>query len=59
MHASELRMLDSGQILGITYNPLQSTRGVLSKMQEVESRIPHRTLRSFVKETTRASPWVI
>jgi hypothetical protein len=59
MHASELGMLDSGQILGTTYNPLQSTRGVLSKMQEVESRIPHGTLRSFAKETTRASLWVM
>jgi hypothetical protein len=59
MHASELRMLDSGRILGTTYNPLQSTHGVLLKIQEVELRIPHRTLRSFIKETTRASPWVI
>jgi hypothetical protein len=59
MHASELRMLDLGQILGTTYDPLQSTRGVLLKMQEVELRIPHRTLRSFTKETTRASPWVM
>jgi hypothetical protein len=59
MHASELRMLDLGQILGTIYNPLQSTCSVLSKMQEVESRIPHRTLRSFAKETTRASLWVM